>query len=111
MGRVFSLSRRSMSSMTQIVTGRTSGTTTGRLAGVKVSVSLPDADVETLRALIRRDPGVKTLSGAVHEAVAALRERLLLAEYDDAMAEWRESGQEDDWGAATPDGLPPSGSP
>ncbi|GIG41120.1 antitoxin [Cellulomonas phragmiteti] len=72
---------------------------------MKVSVSLPEADVETLRRFAATQPGVTGLSGAVQAAVRALRERELLAEYDVATAEWAESGQAEDWATVSADGL------
>lgn len=72
---------------------------------MKVSVSLPEADVAVLRRFAAEHPEVSGLSGAVQAAVRALRDRELVAEYDLAVAEWEESGQADDWDGVTADGL------
>jgi Arc/MetJ-type ribon-helix-helix transcriptional regulator len=70
---------------------------------VKLSVSLPDDDVEFLDRYAR-DNGARSRSAAVHDAIRLLRAAELGPAYADAWAEWAE----DDgaaWEATAADGL------
>jgi len=71
---------------------------------VKVSVSLPEEDVEFLDAYAEAH-GVSSRSAVVHKAVRLLRASELGPAYEDAWTEWSDSGDDDVWAAATSDGL------
>lgn len=71
---------------------------------MKVSVSLPDADVEFLDDYAR-SKGIESRSAAVHQAVRLLRASELGADYEDAWQEWSDSGAASEWDAAVGDGL------
>ena len=71
---------------------------------MKVSVSLPDADVEYLDAYAQTQ-GLDSRSAAVQKAVRLLRASELGAAYEDAWTEWVESDDGELWDAATADGL------
>ncbi len=70
---------------------------------MKVSVSLPDSDVEFLDAYAR-DQGYGSRSAALHEAVRLLRAAELGDAYADAWREWSDSGEADLWESVTGDG-------
>ena len=70
---------------------------------MKVSVSLPDDDVEFLDAYAERE-GVGSRSAVVHRAVRLLRASELGAAYEDAWAEWDASGDGALWEPTTGDG-------
>ncbi|MBO1751236.1 antitoxin [Actinotalea sp. BY-33] len=72
---------------------------------MKLSVSLAEDDVATLRAFLQAHPDVKGMSGAVQEAVRALREQLVMDDYDAAMDEWDDSEDGALWDATAGDGL------
>lgn len=71
---------------------------------MKLSVSLPDDDVEYLDEYARAQR-LESRSAALHKAVRLLRASELGSAYEDAWADW--SGSEDDqlWGAVVDDGL------
>jgi Arc/MetJ-type ribon-helix-helix transcriptional regulator len=75
---------------------------------VKVSVSLPEEDIEFLDALVREERA-ESRSAAVHQAVSSLRssrlEAAYEAAYEAAWADWRDSGDAEVWEPATGDGL------
>lgn len=71
---------------------------------MKVSVSLPDADVEYLDAYAQTQ-GLDSRSAAVQRAVRLLRAAELGAAYEDAWSGWAESEDAALWDAATADGL------
>ena len=71
---------------------------------MKLSVSLPDEDVEYLDAYARAQ-GLESRSAALRKAVRLLRAAELGAAYEDAWAEWAESGEGELWDAANADGL------
>jgi len=71
---------------------------------VKVSVSLPDDDVDYLDRFASTQ-GLPSRSAALQRAVRLLRASELGAAYEDAWAEWAESGEDDAWEPSTPDGL------
>lgn len=72
---------------------------------MKVSVSLPDEDVEFLDAYAKSQ-GIESRSAVVHKAVRLLRASELGAAYEDAWLEWANSGAGDAWDAVIADGLP-----
>jgi Arc/MetJ-type ribon-helix-helix transcriptional regulator len=71
---------------------------------MKVSVSLPDEDVEYLDAYARSQ-GLESRSAALQKAVRLLRASELGADYEDAWAEWAASGDAELWDAVNPDGV------
>lgn len=71
---------------------------------MKVSVSLPEADVEYLDAYARTQ-GLDSRSAAVQKAVRLLRASELGAAYEDAWTDWADSEDAELWDAATADGL------
>lgn len=73
-------------------------------AGVKVSVSLPDEDVEFLDAYAR-SKGIGSRSAVVKKAVRLLRATDLGADYEDAWADWAASSEGDLWDPTAGDGL------
>lgn len=71
---------------------------------MKVSVSLPDEDVEFLDAYATSQ-GVASRSAALHIAVRLLRASELGPAYEDAWAEWSNSVDGELWESTTRDGL------
>ena len=71
---------------------------------MKLSVSLPDEDVEFLDEYARAQ-GIESRSAVVHRAVRLLRASELGRDYAEAWEEWAESGEADVWDAAVGDGL------
>ena len=70
---------------------------------MKVSVSLPDDDVEFLDAYAH-DKGLASRSAVLHRAVRLLRATGLGPVYEEAWLEWS-SGDGTDWDTTTGDGL------
>jgi Arc/MetJ-type ribon-helix-helix transcriptional regulator len=71
---------------------------------VKVSVSLPDEDVEFLDAYARSQ-GIESRSAVVHKAVRLLRASELGPAYEDAWQEWAAGDDAEAWDSAVSDGL------
>ncbi len=71
--------------------------------GMKLSVSLPEGDVEFLDEYAKR---AGSRSAALQEAVRLLRVHELGDSYEAAWAEWFDSGEEEIWSVASADGLP-----
>lgn len=71
---------------------------------MKLSVSLPGADVEFLDEYAR-DRGLESRSAAVHQAVRLLRVAELGSEYEAAWDEWAASEDSALWDSTTADGL------
>ncbi|MGB3410699.1 MAG: ribbon-helix-helix domain-containing protein [Microthrixaceae bacterium] len=71
---------------------------------MKVSVSLPDSDVEYLDEYARTQ-GLDSRSAAVQKAVRLLRASELGAAYEEAWSDWAQSEDAAVWEAATADGL------
>lgn len=71
---------------------------------MKLSVSLPDDDVEFLDQYADTK-GMASRSAAVHRAVRLLRATELGPAYEDAWAQWEASDESDLWNSATGDGL------
>ena len=82
------------------------GHTIGSIDSMKVSVSLPDEDVEFLDSYAH-DAGIPSRSAVMHEAVGLLRAAQLGDAYENAWAEWAASGEQDEdvWDSTTDDGL------
>jgi len=71
---------------------------------MKVSVSLPDDDVEFLDAYAER-VGISSRSAALHKAVRLLRASELGEAYQDAWATWESNGDRARWDRASNDGI------
>jgi Arc/MetJ-type ribon-helix-helix transcriptional regulator len=72
--------------------------------GVKVSVSLPEDDVEFLDAYARSE-GFDSRSAVLHKAVGLLRTAGLAGAYEDAWRSWSASEDAEAWDATAADGL------
>lgn len=71
---------------------------------MKVSVSLPDDDVEFLDHYAESE-GLPSRSAALHRAVRLLRGLELAPAYEDAFVEWDGSEEAADWDVAVGDQL------
>jgi Arc/MetJ-type ribon-helix-helix transcriptional regulator len=71
---------------------------------MKVSVSLPEEDVEFLDAYAEAQ-GIASRSAAMHKAVRLLRASELGPAYEQAWADWADGEDQDLWENATSDGL------
>lgn len=71
---------------------------------MKLSVSLPDEDVEFLDAYADTQ-GIASRSAVVHKAVRLLRASELGPAYEDAWTEWTDGNDEDLWESTANDGL------
>ncbi|HVA07956.1 MAG TPA: ribbon-helix-helix domain-containing protein [Acidimicrobiales bacterium] len=71
---------------------------------MKVSVSLPEEDVEFLDAYAS-SKGFVSRSAVVHKAVRLLRASGLGSAYEDAWQEWATEGDSDAWDVTIDDGL------
>lgn len=71
---------------------------------MKLSVSLPDADVEYLDEYARAQR-LESRSAALHKAVRLLRASELGSAYEDAWTEWADSDDGQLWDAVVDDGL------
>jgi Arc/MetJ-type ribon-helix-helix transcriptional regulator len=73
---------------------------------MKVSVSLPDDDIEFLDAYAL-EQGIGSRSAVVHKAVRLLRAVGLSDDYQQAWSDWNDSGDDTIWDVALSDGLSP----
>lgn len=71
---------------------------------MKVSVSLPDEDVEFLDSYARVQ-GLPSRSAVLHKAVRLLRGAELAPAYEDAFVSWEESGDASDWDITAGDNV------
>lgn len=71
---------------------------------MKLSVSLPDEDVEFLDHYART-VGARSRSAILQKAVRLLREAELSGDYARAWDEWREADDSEVWEAVAGDGL------
>lgn len=71
---------------------------------MKMSVSLPDEDVEFLDRY-SREHRMGSRSAAMARAVKLLRASQLGSAYSEAWREWEESGEAEAWESTTADGL------
>lgn len=71
---------------------------------MKVSVSLPNEDVEFLDAYAQAQ-GLASRSAALHKAVRLLRGVELVPAYEDAFASWDVSEDAADWDATASDNI------
>lgn len=74
------------------------------VSGMKISVSLPDADVAFLDDYARSTEAASR-SAALHEAIALLRTAHLMGDYAQAFDEWVDSGEAALWDAVVGDAL------
>jgi Arc/MetJ-type ribon-helix-helix transcriptional regulator len=74
---------------------------------LKISVSLPDEDLEFLDSF-RQANGLLSRSAVVHLAIYMLRGAQLTSSYEAAWGEWQDTPESADWAvASTPVGRPP----
>ena len=73
---------------------------------MKLSVSLPEEDVEFLDGLASRE-GHRSRSAVVHKAVRLLRAAELGSAYEDAWQDWEAGDDAKAWEATASDGLTP----
>lgn len=78
--------------------------TSGSIRSMKVSVSLPEDDVEFLDSYAQAQ-GIESRSAALHRAVGLLRISQLGDAYEEAWASWAASDDASAWEAVTADGL------
>jgi antitoxin MazE9 len=71
---------------------------------MKVSVSLPDDDVEFLDSYAQAQ-GIESRSAVVHQAVGLLRVSQLEHAYEEAWTAWSAGDDAGAWAAAAGDGL------
>jgi antitoxin MazE9 len=71
---------------------------------MKVSVSLPEDDVEFLDAYAQSQ-GIGSRSGVVHKAVGLLRASELGDAYEDAFGSWEDEDEAGAWEGVVADGL------
>ena len=71
---------------------------------MKLSVSLPDEDVEFLDSYAANQ-GIGSRSAAVQKAVRLLRASELGPAYEHAWTDWADSDDSERWDAAVGDGL------
>ncbi|HUG48070.1 MAG TPA: ribbon-helix-helix domain-containing protein [Candidatus Limnocylindria bacterium] len=71
---------------------------------MKLSVSLPEEDVEFLDDYAR-ERGLESRSSALQKAVRLLRTSELVASYASAWEEWESAGEAQAWDSTTADGL------
>ena len=71
---------------------------------MKLSVSLPDDDVEYLDRYARAQR-LDSRSAALRQAVRLLRASELGGAYEEAWTEWADDGEERAWGAVADDGV------
>lgn len=71
---------------------------------MKVSVSLPDEDVDFLDSYARAQ-GLQSRSAVLHKAVRLMRGAELAPAYEEAFASWDESDDAADWDVTAGDNL------
>jgi Arc/MetJ-type ribon-helix-helix transcriptional regulator len=71
---------------------------------MKVSISLPEDDVEFLDAYAQSQ-GIESRSAVVHKAVRLLRVSDLGEAYEQAFTSWDDEGEAAVWDAAAADGM------
>ena len=71
---------------------------------MKVSVSLPDEDVEFLDSYAQAQ-GLPSRSAVLHKAVRLLRGAELIPAYEDAFVSWEDSGDAADWDITASDNV------
>lgn len=74
------------------------------MTGMKISISMPEEDVEFLDAYADRH-GLESRSAAVKHAVRIIRTEDLRVDYSQAWKEWEGSEDATLWDSAAGDGL------
>ena len=80
------------------------GNTKGSIDGMKVSISLPEDDVEFLDSYARVQ-GIESRSAVLQKAVGLLRATQLADAYEEAWGSWASSDDADAWEIVIADGL------
>lgn len=80
------------------------GATAGSIDGMKISVSLPEEDVEFVDHYLRQHRSASR-SSVIHQAITLLRESGLENAYANAWEEWETEGEADMWDVTAPDGV------
>ncbi len=75
---------------------------------MKISVSLPDEDIEFLDEYAK-NLGVPSRSAVIQRAVRLLRATELGPAYAEAWREWESDGEADAWASAVGDGIGQAG--
>lgn len=78
----------------------------GSIRGMKVSVSLPDEDVEFLDSYAA-EQGFASRSAVLHKAVRLLKAVELSDAYQDAWREWEDASDAAAWETVVADGVTP----
>jgi Arc/MetJ-type ribon-helix-helix transcriptional regulator len=73
---------------------------------MKLSVSLPDEDIEFLDAYAR-EQGITSRSAVIRQALRLLRDSELSSDYAQAWDEWADNDDSRAWESVIADGLPP----
>ena len=73
---------------------------------MKLSISLPDEDVDFLDVFANR-AGMHSRSAVVQQAIAMLKAADLADDYERAFNEWHDTGEGAVWDAASDDGIAP----
>jgi Arc/MetJ-type ribon-helix-helix transcriptional regulator len=71
---------------------------------MKLSVSLPEEDVEFLDSYAQAQ-GMRSRSAVVHRAVGLLKSAQLTDAYEEAWGAWHSSGEAAEWETVAADGL------
>ncbi len=71
---------------------------------MKISVSLPEEDVEFVDRYLRQHRSASR-SSVIHQAITLLREVGLENAYASAWEEWEAGGDADMWDVTAPDGV------
>lgn len=71
---------------------------------MKVSVSLPDEDVQFLDSYASAQ-GLRSRSAVLHKAVRLLRGAELAPAYEDAFASWEDAEEAADWDVTAGDNI------
>lgn len=71
---------------------------------MKISVSLPEEDVEFVDRYLRQHHSASR-SSVIHQAITLLREAGLEKAYASAWDEWEADGEADMWDVTAPDGV------
>lgn len=74
---------------------------------MKVSISLPEEDIEFLDEY-GRAVGAASRSAVLHQAVRLLRATALGPAYAEAWQDWEQQGAGEDWESVVSDGLDPA---
>lgn len=76
----------------------------GEHGGMKVSISLSEADLQALDRHVEQT-GLESRSAGVQHAIRRLADPQLESHYAAAWEEWESAGEADAWAVVTSDGL------